>query len=246
MFKDMKMLLCFLFLGSFQLTASYKYMADCVPGSIVGSLNQTGGRIGAYTVALQILLPFYKDLKVLAAGPGADCLAAANAVNTNLVLSREGGIKEVLHMFPEMHEVGIFGVMKKASALKSYLYVFDLKSWTPYQYIGDCVPGVAVKELNQTKGLVGPYAEALQSTRHQIYGDVELRAVTRNLADCKDVVDRINAGNSSLVEMVRRKKIQEVRPILPSEAATMEAHLNLTYLYAFENKMWNKTSNWWI
>ena len=120
-------------------------VGDCVPGGIVAGLTQAKGLVGGYTVALQTILPFLKDLKVLAAGPNDKCLAAADAVNTNDVMVQKGNIKGVLKLFPEMEEVGLGGILKKGNVSKSYLYVFDLKDWMPYAYLGSCISGGCVK-----------------------------------------------------------------------------------------------------
>eukprot|EP00933_Yihiella_yeosuensis_P031035 TRINITY_DN2458_c0_g2_i1.p1 TRINITY_DN2458_c0_g2~~TRINITY_DN2458_c0_g2_i1.p1 ORF type:complete len:248 (+),score=47.35 TRINITY_DN2458_c0_g2_i1:71-814(+) len=242
----MKLLHCLVFLGALQPVASYHYVGDCVPGGIVAGLSQTKGLIGLYTVALQRILPFIKDLKLLAAGPNNECLAAADSVNSNAIMSEEGHVKGVLKKFPEMKEVGLGGVLKKGNVSQSYLYVFDLKSWGAHEYLGRCIPGVVVKNLNVTEGKLGPYSEALQLTAESVYGKLMATASTDSFPECEHIIAKINAGNSTLRNKIIHEKLDNVTAITPKEREKMTANENKTYMFVFKNKAWNTTSDWWI
>eukprot|EP00933_Yihiella_yeosuensis_P031034 TRINITY_DN2458_c0_g1_i4.p1 TRINITY_DN2458_c0_g1~~TRINITY_DN2458_c0_g1_i4.p1 ORF type:complete len:248 (+),score=56.91 TRINITY_DN2458_c0_g1_i4:68-811(+) len=242
----MNMLRCIAMLGALQPANSYHYVGDCVPGGIVAGLTQAKGMVGGYTVALQTILPFLKDLKVLAAGPNDKCLAAADAVNTNDVMVQKGNIKGVLKLFPEMKEVGLGGILKKGNETKSYLYVFDLKDWQPYEFLGQCVDGGIVKDLNVTGGKLKPYAEALQKTAQSIYGDIAAIASTDHRQECETVVSRLNAGNATLHKMIIRSKLAAVTPIPPWDQNRINVSEDKTYMVVFKNKAWNTTDQWWI
>jgi len=106
----------------------HEYIADCVPGDVVGTLSFTEGKIALYTVALQTILPsLFGDLKFLGTGPNADCLTGMNAIN--------GGNESIVEMMKDkesgldISQVGILKGMKVADNTSSYLYVFANKMW---------------------------------------------------------------------------------------------------------------------
>mmetsp|Transcript_91719 Transcript_91719/g.163243 ORF Transcript_91719/g.163243 Transcript_91719/m.163243 type:complete len:248 (-) Transcript_91719:40-783(-) len=106
----------------------FHYIGNCVPGGVVGTLNQTGGRIALYTVALQTILPsLLGDLKFLGSGNTEDCLAAQNAINT--------GNETMLELLKDktsdldINQVGIIKGLDIADNMSNYLFVFENAMW---------------------------------------------------------------------------------------------------------------------
>eukprot|EP00442_Polarella_glacialis_P020785 CAMPEP_0115073562 /NCGR_PEP_ID=MMETSP0227-20121206/14849_1 /TAXON_ID=89957 /ORGANISM="Polarella glacialis, Strain CCMP 1383" /LENGTH=236 /DNA_ID=CAMNT_0002460423 /DNA_START=120 /DNA_END=830 /DNA_ORIENTATION=+ len=108
--------------------SSYHFISVCTAGFTVASMNQTGGRIALYVVALQTLMPrLYGDFNFLGKSEtAAECLQASNLVN-----SANATVLTLLHKhhFPGVKSVGLFGGLEKGNASLTYLYVFRNKVW---------------------------------------------------------------------------------------------------------------------
>jgi len=235
-----KLLRAATFAALLQPSFSYYLVANCVPGSIVASLNQTKGFVGLYTKALQTILPStYGDMKLLA--KGSDCMAAASAVNSNKVL-----LGNVLDKY-KMKNVGLFEALSEASVTEDYLYVFETKGFVPMQSIADCVPGDVVASLNQTKGFIVLYTKALQQILPGIFGDLKFLGVAPNASACNSVQNMINTGRSDNATYLSQLKNGTLG--LKEVAAwdfLKKGDGNFTYMYVFDNVMWNKTTEWWV
>jgi hypothetical protein len=219
---------------------SYELVADCVPGSIVQSLNETEGRIGFYTKALQqIMNSTVGDLKLLAEGDNSACIEAMNAINTESVMKQD-----VTTQF-KMTQLGLKSAMQEASEEKSYLYVFFVKGFTPMKYITDCVPGGVAGTLNQTMGKIGFYTKALQTILPNLLGDLRYLGVSDSAGPCMEAQNRINTGNATSLHLLRKHMRDDVAEVDLFKGLA-KADGNKTYMYVFENKMWNKTKSWWI
>lgn len=111
----------------------YHAIADCVPGPIVKGLNQTGGRIALYTVALTTILPgLFGDLLFLGEGNNSECINMMNNINEgNDPHRHENVMKDVKAKKSKfgMKEIGVLQGLKLAEDNMSYLYVFKNKMW---------------------------------------------------------------------------------------------------------------------
>eukprot|EP00930_Biecheleria_cincta_P086521 TRINITY_DN757_c0_g1_i1.p1 TRINITY_DN757_c0_g1~~TRINITY_DN757_c0_g1_i1.p1 ORF type:complete len:258 (+),score=38.42 TRINITY_DN757_c0_g1_i1:74-847(+) len=216
--------------------ASYEFAGNCVPGSIVAGLNQTGGRIGLYTMALQTIMPIYGNLALMAQGPNDQCSTAANAINLNLVKP-----KDIKKHFTGMKEIGALQSLKvgNKSGLVSYLYVFKAKTFIEYSEIADCVPGPIVKGLNQTGGRIALYSMALRTILPDLFGDLVYLG-QGNTAACLDMMNHINMGNISISKMKKDAIKLGLKQIGILQGLKL-AEDDKSYLYVFKNKMWNKT-----
>jgi len=214
--------------------ASYEWIGNCVPGPIVAGLNQTGGRIGLYTMALNKIMPIYGNLVLLAEGPGDQCNAAANAVNLNQVAPND-----ILNHYLDMKQLGVLQSMKVANETVSYLYVFKSKIFIEYSEIADCVPGPIVGGLNQTGGRIALYSMALKTIFPGLFGDLVFLGQGNNSA-CIDMMNKINEGNKTLQAMkavAGELSMNEIGIMQGLNAAENDK----SYIYIFKNKMWNNT-----
>lgn len=216
--------------------ASYEYAAQCVSGPIVGGLDQTGGRIGLYAIALRTILPVYGNLKWMGKGPNDQCGTAANAINLNLVR-----YQDIRDHFRNMTQIGALQAMQLAdkSGQESYLYVFKSKAFIEYHEIANCVPGGIVKGLSQTGGRIALYTVALQTILPEVFGGLKYLG-EGNSSACESSMNTINMGNKSLVEakqLIANSGMKEVGVLQGMQLAQE----NKSYLYVFKNKMWNNT-----
>jgi len=216
--------------------ASYEYAGNCVPGPIVAGLNQTGGRIGLYTMALHKLMPIYGGLALVAEGPNDQCGAAANAVNANQVMPNQ-----ILNHYLGMKQLGALQSLKEAnkSGLVSYLYVFKSKLFIDYSEIADCVPGPIVGGLNQTGGRIALYSMALKTILPGIFGDL-LFLGQGNSSACMDMMNSINEGNNHVPKMKAVAGEHGMEEIGVMQGLKL-ADNDKSYIYVFKNKMWNNS-----
>eukprot|EP00931_Biecheleriopsis_adriatica_P041943 TRINITY_DN23913_c0_g1_i1.p1 TRINITY_DN23913_c0_g1~~TRINITY_DN23913_c0_g1_i1.p1 ORF type:complete len:522 (-),score=125.11 TRINITY_DN23913_c0_g1_i1:21-1586(-) len=220
----------------------YRMLANCVPGSIVKDLNFTGGRIGGYTVALQALVPAFEDLKLLAASDArtADCQMAANAVNTNQLLT-----KDVLRAFKNLKEVGFMDSLKEGNPETNYLFVFSSRDFKNHLFFANCVFGDVVASTGQYNrtlgGKVAAYAQVLQGLM-PVYADLKLIA-QGNQSSCIRAANEINVGNQTYFWQMKSGKGDEAKSMreVGLVAAQRKADLRSSYLYVFYNRNWNRT-----
>jgi len=117
----------YLYVFKSKLFVEYSQVADCVPGGVVGSLNQTGGRIALYSMALKTILPnLFGDLLFLGQGNSSACLDMMNGIN--------GGNMTGWRMKKKvgelgMQEIGVMQGLKLAENNLTYIYVFKNKMW---------------------------------------------------------------------------------------------------------------------
>jgi len=216
--------------------AAYEYSGNCVPGPIVAGFNQTGGRIGLYTMALHKIMPIYGGLALLAEGPNDQCGAAANAINANQVKPND-----VVNHYLDMKQLGALQSLKEAnkSGLVSYLYVFKSKLFTEYSEIADCVPGPIVGGMNQTGGRIALYSMALKTILPKIFGDLLFLGHGNNSA-CIGMMNSINEGNRSCSEergLGAELGMKELGVLQGLKLADNDK----SYIYVFKNKMWNNS-----
>lgn len=218
----------------------YWYVANCVPGTVVSSLNETKGVIGLYTKALQTLLPTtYDSLDLLALGENEDCLDAANAINSNSVM-----LNDIPKKY-NMDKVGILNAFKKANEDQSYLYVFHTKGFQPYYYISTCASGGIVADLNQTEGKIALYSLALKQLLPNVYGNVMYIGQSETALDCMEAMNSINAANSTALRLLKKGGTFNLKEVGLLEGLH-KGNVDATYLYVFKNIMWDKKAEWWV
>ncbi|CAE8609557.1 unnamed protein product [Polarella glacialis] len=215
----------------------YQFMANCVPSITVATFVGSGGVIGKYSTILQHLLPTtYGDLVAVAAGErDLDCLAAENAINEN---------RMVLHDVPDKYNMTVLDPSEEAQLAnlsKSYLYVFRMAKFSPNRFISVCPSGTIVGMLNQTGGSVALYAPALQIMMPRLYCGVKYIGQSQTALDCMVASNLINRANNTVLHLLKQSKFAGVKEV-GFFGGIKKGNVNLTYLYVFENCMWNKTT----
>eukprot|EP00930_Biecheleria_cincta_P044124 TRINITY_DN3027_c0_g1_i2.p1 TRINITY_DN3027_c0_g1~~TRINITY_DN3027_c0_g1_i2.p1 ORF type:complete len:255 (-),score=33.64 TRINITY_DN3027_c0_g1_i2:35-799(-) len=219
------------------LNISYRYVANCVPGGVVQSLQQTQGKIGLYVLALQTIMPtLYGNLMLMTEGPTTECQDAANLVNSNQIFP-----EHILQHYPKMSQLGAIKGLQEANISKSYLYVFKNKAYTEYAIIADCVPGPIVGGLDQTGGRVALYTMALKTILPGLFGDLLYIGEGKN-PGCIEMMNAINMGNKTIVTTDKKTApksfgMREMGVLQGLKQADNEQ----SYIYVFKNKMWNST-----
>jgi hypothetical protein len=235
---------------------SYKQLATCIPGSSVAGQEETKGLIGPYAQALQKTIPSYGDVNMIAEGPEDQCLAAANAVNTNVYPSKDQlrvspslefekafPSPKLLVDHPDLTEIPLKTAFHEADSQKSYLYVFQNNDFVEHDVLADCVPGGVVGSLTQSMGMVGLYTIALQTILPNLLGDLKFLGKTKIAGACLALADRLNSGNATLSELKKEgafkgdtdENVKEVKIF----NVLSKGDANYTYLYVMQNKMWD-------
>jgi len=96
------------------------HLADCVPGSVVRSLDKTEGTVFSYVAVLKVVMPgVYGDYIYIGKGSSSSCLKAMNAINTAAPDAyddlKKGGY--------DMTEMSVVDSLAKADDDETYLYV---------------------------------------------------------------------------------------------------------------------------
>jgi hypothetical protein len=235
---------------------SYKQLATCIPGTSVAGQEETQGLIGPYAQALQKMIPSYGDVNMIAVGTVDQCLAAANAVNTNVYPSKEQlrvsafpdydaafPTPKLLVDHPDLTEVPLKTAFQKADPEKSYLYVFQSNDFVEHEVLADCVPGGVVNSLNQSMGMIGLYTIALQTILPNLFGDLKFLGKTKVAGACMALADRLNSGNATLSDLKKEgafkgdvnESVKEVNIL----GVLKKGDENYTYMYVMQNKMWD-------
>eukprot|EP00435_Cladocopium_sp_Y103_P040706 s2701_g11.t1 len=157
--------------------AAYVRIATAVGGDVVkeaGSLTK-GGKVGLYTVLLQVLNPEFGALKQMLQCCGKAQHYAptiANLLNTNGILDLtnntsgryvdriqgddiEGQVREMVVGDMKCSDPGLGALMKEGDPSCSYLYSFENKDHRTFSYSAMCVPSdvCSVDVAGATKGL---------------------------------------------------------------------------------------------
>eukprot|EP00930_Biecheleria_cincta_P104155 TRINITY_DN96337_c0_g1_i1.p1 TRINITY_DN96337_c0_g1~~TRINITY_DN96337_c0_g1_i1.p1 ORF type:complete len:275 (+),score=32.34 TRINITY_DN96337_c0_g1_i1:95-826(+) len=216
--------------------ASYILISNCVPGSVIEGHKQTQGKIGLYATVLKDTLPeLYGDLKLLAVGPRDKCLETEQNINQNSVL-----LRDIMVKFPDMNLVDIPKALHKAQRDRSYLFVFHNKYHVNYPFIGNCVPGGIVKQLNQTRGKIGLYSMALKMLLPNLMGDLVYLG-SGSAASCITGMNNVNEGNLTFLHSAMTHQTYQKLHKVGLVKALSTADDDINYLYVFRNKMWNST-----
>eukprot|EP00913_Durusdinium_trenchii_P017961 g16879.t1 len=214
--------------------AWYRY-AQVVPGQVVkdaGNLTM-GGKVGTYTVLIQVLNGIAGDLKLLLECCGdAQPLAQeiANEINTNeLAGNMEDKIKRLYTNQGQCKEVGGLSLLEQGNPQCQYLYNFQNKEWSEYSSTAFCVPSdvCAVDVAGATKGTKAGYTMVLQILNRQA-GDL-LYAGEGPLDACNLGMNLANEANHTGYQ------VTEERFML----GTCEPKPDTGVLYVFKNRFWS-------
>eukprot|EP00441_Pelagodinium_beii_P044818 CAMPEP_0197621000 /NCGR_PEP_ID=MMETSP1338-20131121/1665_1 /TAXON_ID=43686 ORGANISM="Pelagodinium beii, Strain RCC1491" /NCGR_SAMPLE_ID=MMETSP1338 /ASSEMBLY_ACC=CAM_ASM_000754 /LENGTH=225 /DNA_ID=CAMNT_0043190319 /DNA_START=125 /DNA_END=802 /DNA_ORIENTATION=+ len=209
-------------------------IANCVPGPMMNIV----GRPALYTAVLKILMPtIYGDMKFMATGKESECMAAANAVNSNQLLA-ESDLAATITTDFNVTELGMVKSMDPYDNTSAYLYVFANEAYRDYEYIANCVPGGVVSSLEQTAGKPALYTVALQTILPSLMGDLQYLGE----GPCGRVMNKINEGNTSVLPLLKDhdpefEGMDELGILQGLDTADNKS----SYLYVFKNKMWNET-----
>lgn len=215
---------------------AWQNKAQCVPGSVVKqNISGSGGTIGGYAEALQTMTPKYGQLVSISAGDTEEkCTEAAQQVNINTILAADA--PAAFSMTDVTEDDG------EANSETYYLYIFDT-NFHEYEYIATCIPGgvVGTDLLNATKGVIAAYTIVLQALMDSTYGELWFLGQSDGAAGCIAPQDAINAGNASVVTALKKgKEYPKVKQVGMFSAGN-KGNPNKTYMYVFQNKMWNQT-----
>jgi len=183
---------------------AYYHVAAAVNGDVVMEAgNLTGGKVGTYTVLLQVLNPGYGDMKLLveccgAAMPLAGEIAAK--INTN---AYEGDVeaqirKEYVDSPGLCTAPGPIEALAKEGDTKcSYMYSFKNRDWRKYEYTAQCIPSdvCAVDVVGATKGLKGLYPVVIQILNPNA-GDMQYAGLGP-IGACLEGMNMVNTANLS-------------------------------------------------
>ncbi|CAE8587508.1 unnamed protein product [Polarella glacialis] len=128
---------------------------------------------------------------------------------------------------------------------QTYLYVFRTATFSPNRFISVCPPGAVVGLLNQTGGAVALYAPALQTMLPRLYCGIKYIGQSQTALDCMVASNLINEATNTVLDLLHQSKFAGVKKVGFS-GGIEKGDGNLTYLYVFENCMWNRTTEWWV
>lgn len=184
--------------------AAYIRIATAVGGDVVkgaGDLTK-GGKVGLYTVLLQVLNPNFGTLKQMleCCGKSRDYAGKmATLLNTNSIQGDdiEGQVRDMAVGDGKCSDPGLGALMKEGDPTCSYLYSFENKDQRSFSSSAMCVPSdvCSVDVVGATKGLKVGYSVVLQILNRN-YGDLEY-AGEGPLSSCYDGMNMVNLANTS-------------------------------------------------
>lgn len=250
---------------AFPVVNGYVRMATAVGGDVVlgaGNLTQ-GGKVGLYTVLLQVLNPNFGDLQQLLQCCGKSAAFAseiATLVNTNAITGDiEKTIGERYVGNGKCEDPGISALMDKGNPTCSYLYTFKNKDFKDYSYTSMCVPSdvCSVDVAGASKGMKLGYEMVLKVLNRNM-GELEY-AGEGPLQNCYDGMNMVNLANQSF-KHIEQKFIQITKgvkiPIGKEEKISFNGMKQLGFLkmmekceprpdtgvlYVFKNKFWSES-----
>lgn len=243
----------------------YVRMATAVGGDVVlgaGNLTQ-GGKVGLYTVLLQVLNPNFGDLQQLLQCCGKSAAFAseiATLVNTNAITGDiEKTIREQYVGNGKCEDPGLGSLMAKGNPTCSYLYSFKNKDFKEYSYTSMCVPSdvCSVDVAGASKGMKLGY-EMVLKVLNRNYGELEY-AGEGPLQNCYDGMNMVNLANQSF-KSIHQKFIHITKgvkiPVGKEEKISFKGMKQLGFLkmmekceprpdtgvlYVFKNKFWSES-----
>eukprot|EP00435_Cladocopium_sp_Y103_P045154 s2500_g12.t2 len=242
---------------------AYYRTAIAIDGQVVkdaGNLTM-GGKIGTYTVLLQVLNPPAGDLDLLLECCGeAQPLAGEASVAIN---SNTGGptdnVRSTYKGEGKCTEPGLGDLLKQGNPKCSYLYSFKNKDWAKFSHTAVCVPEdvCSVNVAGMTDGRALTYEVVLQilnpSAGNLVY------AGKGGIAACQEGMNQVNVANTSFFSKEEAKvadvfgvkipigkkstvEIPGMKMMGPIELlGKCEDSPDTGVLYVFDNKFWDGT-----
>ncbi|CAL1152594.1 unnamed protein product, partial [Cladocopium goreaui] len=183
-------------------TAYYRAAYDVTGAVVADAGNLTaGGKVGTYTVLLQVLNPGLGDLKLLleCCGDARDYASEiASKVNLNAIQGsdQEETIRKNYVGDGKCSAPGpIASLAKKGDKKCNYVYSFANKAWKQYQYTAQCIPSdvCAVDVVGATKGLKVAYPVVIQILNRNA-GDL-FYAGHGPIGSCLEGMNQVNLAN---------------------------------------------------
>lgn len=251
---------------------AYFREAQAVTGEVVkGAGNLTmGGKIGTYTVLLQVLNPGMGDLTLLMECCGSARYMAGDAaakVNTNQFTGKgsepEDKIKAEYVGEGKCSVPGPLDTLTRQGNITcDYLYTFKNKNWRQYQYTSMCVSSdvCAQDVVGSTKGTKLLYTVVLQILNKNA-GDL-VYAGEGPIGQCLEGMNTVNEANLSAFNkevpnymdlfgtkiQLGTKKVMDVKGMTQLQPLEMLSQCKNTsstgVLYIFKNKFWNKEQSY--
>ncbi|CAL1170537.1 unnamed protein product [Cladocopium goreaui] len=241
-------------------SAYYRAAVDVGGDVVAGAGNLTGGgKIGTYTVLLQVLNPAYGDLKLLLECCGdARHYASEIASKINLNMfdgDQEKSIRAQYVGDGKCKATGpVESIAKKGDSKCSYLYSFANKDWKSYQYTAQCVPSdvCAVDVVGATKGLKVAYPVVIQILNRNA-GDMAYAGFGPT-SSCLEGMNQVNMANVHFKKeeifinvfgkklptgFKERMHVEGMRQLNVREMFSKCENTSATgILYVFKNKFW--------
>ncbi|CAK9057075.1 unnamed protein product [Durusdinium trenchii] len=243
-------------------TAWYRY-AQMVTGDVVkeaGNLTM-GGKVGTYTVLIQVLNTLAGDLKLLTECCG-DARPLAQEITNKVNLNEyegntEAQIKKEYFGEGKCNEVGLAGLLATGNPQCNYVYSFANKHWPEYEDSAMCVPSdvCSLDVAGATKGTKVGYTMVLQILNRNM-GDLQY-AGEGPLDACYQGMNMANEANFSFksTETIHADVMGLKIPIGQTEKlsfiglkqldplqmlGTCADKADTGVLYVFKNKFYNK------
>eukprot|EP00434_Breviolum_minutum_P022105 symbB.v1.2.019516.t1/scaffold1454.1/size117754/2 len=235
--------------------------AISVTGDVVkGAGNLTmGGKVGTYTVLLQVLNPPAGELELLleCCGDAANLAGeAAIAINENTAGSYDQ-IKSTYKGTGKCSEPGVLELLNQGNPKCNYMYSFKNKDWAKYKDTAYCVPSdvCSVDVVGATKGLALTYGVVLQILNIQA-GDLQY-AGKGPIGSCLAGMNSVNTANHTAydkekdihIDLFGTKvpvgkqqymEIEGMKQLNPIELLSKcQPESDTGILYIYSNKFWD-------
>ena len=236
--------------------------AISVTGDVVkGAGNLTmGGKVGTYTVLLQVLNPPAGELELLleCCGDAANLAGeAAIAINENAAGSYDQ-IKSTYKGTGKCSEPGVLELLNQGNPKCNYMYSFKNKDWAKYKDTAYCVPSdvCSVDVVGATKGLALTYGVVLQILNIQA-GDLQY-AGKGPIGSCLAGMNSVNMANHTAydkekdihIDLFGAKipvgkqqymEIEGMKQLNPIELLSKcQPESDTGILYIYNNKFWDQ------
>eukprot|EP00435_Cladocopium_sp_Y103_P009262 s1734_g2.t1 len=247
---------------------AYARLATAVTGEVVkGAGNLTmGGKVGTYTVLLQVLNPEYGPLRLLMECCGEnqnlvnDMVTKVNAHEVYGPKGKHRGKDALVSEYQgRCSQPGIRGLLEQGKPECSYFYMFQNKADPDNTFTAWSVPeDICSTDVSGTRGLIAGYQEFLQ-TLNALYGEL-VYAGKGNISSVLNGMNIVNEGNLSSFVKEKRKYLDIFGlkiPIGKTHFMKFEGVKQLGImdmlsacnhdpsegiLYVFDNRMWSNST----
>jgi len=219
-----------------------------------------GGKVGTYTILLQVLNPGAGELELLLeCCDNAANLAgeAAIAINENTAGSYDQ-IKSTYKGQGKCSEPGVLELLNQGNPKCNYMYSFKNKDWAKYKDTAYCVPSdvCSVDVVGATKGLALTYGVVLQILNIQA-GDLQY-AGKGPIGSCLAGMNSVNMANHTAYDKEKTihidlfgaqvpvgkqqyMEIEGMKQLNPIELLSKcQPESDTGILYIYSNKFWDQ------